>query len=185
MVRKRQAFGERITDNLMEKLAEKISAQEMIRANEAAQAAEAERVRARAAQYEKEMKEITAKAADFEKRLGDIENKTHDIGVQVYRNVQASVRTDLEKNNDVLMTRIAGDNDRIAAAVSDKAASAVAKALDSKTWSMEDCENMIKDLQTRVDALSKRTWIMVLACLFAAGAFALEIIQILGLNIFR
>ena len=63
-----KTWGERIVDNLMDKLADKISATEMIKANAAAEAAETQRLRTQVVQYQQELEEILssprARAAD-------------------------------------------------------------------------------------------------------------------------
>ena len=51
-------LGGWIVDNFMDKLAQKLSAQEMIKANAAAEAAETERLRIQVARYQTEMEEI-------------------------------------------------------------------------------------------------------------------------------
>ncbi len=126
----------------MDKLTEKISAQDIIRANSRAEALEAERTRQEAEQYKAQLEELKqnekehrsaiedtkasleeAKSSIGEaresiegtrtsleetkgslealtKRMDDNETKVHDVGVQVYRNVQAVVEKTQEKNTE-------------------------------------------------------------------------------------
>ncbi len=135
-------LGGKIVDNFMDKLAEKISAQDIIRANAQAEAAEAERTKQEAEQFKLQLEELRqnekqhraaiedAKASisktqasieetkssieetkasieetvktisDLNEKLSDNETKVHDVGVQVYRNVQAVVEKGQEKNMD-------------------------------------------------------------------------------------
>ncbi len=135
-------LGGKIVDNFMDKLAEKISAQDIIRANAQAEALEAERTKQEAEQYKQQLEELRqnekehrltiedtkasleeAKASIAEtmdsieetkdsiaetkdslsalsKRIDENETKVHDVGVQVYRNVQAVVEKGQEKNSD-------------------------------------------------------------------------------------
>ena len=114
-------------DNFMDKLAQKLSAQEMIKANAAAEAAETERLRIQVARYQTEMEEIRKGAADMTDQIRHLEEliqnnagktdmdscqkvveqiteiiaasdtNTHDVGVRIYRNVQACIQ-DEQKN---------------------------------------------------------------------------------------
>ncbi|WP_035777283.1 hypothetical protein [Butyrivibrio sp. AE3004] len=126
-------------DNIMGKLAEKISAQEIIKANTAAEAAHREQIENQNRQYEEEINVLRQNAQKMESRLDDIEdvlkelktgkteadanvqeldnairelkdnlsdrlNKsdeaTHEVGVRIYRNVQASVIDEQKKQLD-------------------------------------------------------------------------------------
>ena len=107
-------LGGKVMDGFMDKLAEKISASDIIRANAQAEAAETERLRQEAEQFrtqleqlkesEKEHKAIIEDTRDsLTKRMDDNETRIHDVGVQVYRNVQAVVEKTqavVEKNQD-------------------------------------------------------------------------------------
>ena len=103
--------GGSIMDGFMDKLAEKVSASDIIRANSQAEAAEMERLRQEADQFriqveqlkesEKEHMAIIEETRDsLNRRMDDSENKIHDVGVQVYRNVQAIVEKGQEKNEE-------------------------------------------------------------------------------------
>ena len=126
-------------ENMMGKLAGKISAQEMIKANTAAEAAHREQIESQNRQYEEEITVLRQNAKKLEDRLDSIEgvlndlktgkidadksskelgsavkelsesltdrfNKsdeaTHDVGVRIYRNVQASVADEQKKQLD-------------------------------------------------------------------------------------
>ena len=121
-------LGGKIVDNFMDKLAEKLSAQDIIKANAQAEALEAERTKQEAEQYKQQLEELRqneqehraaiedtkasleeAKASIQETkdtldslsgRLDENETKVHDVGVQVYRNVQAIVEKGQAKNED-------------------------------------------------------------------------------------
>lgn len=126
-------------ENMMGNLAGKISAQEMIKANTAAEAAHREQIESQNKQYEEEITVLRQNAKKLEDRLNNIEevlndlktgkidadksskelgsavkelseslsdrfNKsdeaTHDVGVRIYRNVQASVADEQKKQLD-------------------------------------------------------------------------------------
>ena len=126
-------------ENMMGNLAGKISAQEMIKANTAAEAAHREQIESQNRQYEEEITVLRQNAKKLEDRLDSIEgvlndlktgkidadksskelgsavkelsesltdrfNKsdeaTHDVGVRIYRNVQASVADEQKKQLD-------------------------------------------------------------------------------------
>ena len=121
-------LGGKMVENFMDKLAQKISAQDIIRANAQAEAAEAERTKQEAEHYKQQLEELRqneqahrsaiedtkasleeAKASILEtkesvsslsKRIDENESQVHDVGVQVYRNVQAIVEKGQEKTQD-------------------------------------------------------------------------------------
>ncbi len=121
-------IGGKMVENFMDKLAEKISAQDIIRANAQAEAAEAERTKQEAEQYKQQFEELRQNerahrsaiedtkasleeakefiqetresVASLSKRIDENENQVHDVGVQVYRNVQAIVEKGQEKTKD-------------------------------------------------------------------------------------
>ncbi len=101
-------------ENFMDKLAEKIGTRDIIKANAQAEAMEAERTRQEAEQYKIQLEQLKAgetehkKAIDemgktledLTKRMDDSDTKVHDVGVQVYRNVQAIVERGQNWNKD-------------------------------------------------------------------------------------
>jgi chaperonin cofactor prefoldin len=101
-------------EDFMTRQANKLSAQEMIKANEAAEAARRQQIEDQNKQYEKELEVLQQNAQKLEGRLDSIEtaiedlNKridasdeaTHDVGVRIYRNVQASVADEQKKQLD-------------------------------------------------------------------------------------
>ena len=114
-------LGGKIVENFMDKLAEKIGAQDIIRANAQAEAMEAERTKQEAEQFKLQLEELRdtenehkAAIQDDEgsiqetgqtvaassERLEQSENQVHDVGVQVYRNVQAVVEKGQDKNSE-------------------------------------------------------------------------------------
>ncbi|WP_034446076.1 hypothetical protein [Butyrivibrio sp. AE2032] len=121
-------LGGNVVENFMDKLAQKISASDIIKANAQAEAAEAERTKQEAQQYKQQLEELRlneqahrsaledtkasleeAKAtinetkdsiSSLSKRIDENETQVHDVGVQVYRNVQAIVEKGQEKNRD-------------------------------------------------------------------------------------
>ena len=116
-------LGGKIVENFMDKLAEKIGAQDIIRANAQAEAMEAERTRQEAEQFKLQLEELRANekehraaiedarnsiqetgktVAALTERLEQSETQVHDVGVQVYRNVQAVVEKSQDKNSEEL-----------------------------------------------------------------------------------
>lgn len=115
-------------ENFMNKLAEKFSSQDIIRANSQAEAAENARIKQEAEQYKaqlEEMKrtseeyraileEMRSDAGDYKAQLQEMKEETrqykekleenqtkiHDIGVQVYRNVQAVIEKSQDRNKE-------------------------------------------------------------------------------------
>lgn len=129
-------------ENFMNKLAEKLSAQDIIRANSQAEAKEAERIRQEAEQYKAQLEElkrateeykvvleelrsdsaaykeqieemrkdtreymqrleaISAETRESKEKIAENDVKIHDVGVQIYRNVQAVVDKHQEKTNE-------------------------------------------------------------------------------------
>lgn len=136
-VRERQnTLGGTKLDNFMNRLAEKITAQDIIKANSQAEAAEIERIRQEAEQYRAQMDELRQNAQeyrsyldemrkdvkeykaqleemkqntlDYKEKLEENDVKIHDVGVQIYRNVQAIV----EKNHDFVKEEFKNINNR-------------------------------------------------------------------------
>ena len=112
-------LGGKIVENFMDKLAGKIGAQDIIRANAQAEAMEAERTKQEAEQFKLQLEELrknekehraaiedarasiqeTGKTvAALTERLEQNETQVHDVGVQVYRNVQAVVEKSRDKS---------------------------------------------------------------------------------------
>ena len=114
----------------MNKLAEKFSASDIIKANSQAEAAEAQRIKQEAEQYKLQLEEIKQAseeyraiieemrkdagvyktqlqemkddAKQYQEKLDENASKIHDVGVQVYRNVQAVVEKNQDKNREEL-----------------------------------------------------------------------------------
>ncbi|MCR4758130.1 MAG: hypothetical protein K5792_10060 [Butyrivibrio sp.] len=87
-------------DNIMDKLAQKLSAQEMIKANSQAEVESA--ISDATEIFTKKMDEatdsFTKKVEDaLSKKMEESDSKTHDVGVQTYRNVQALINKQQEK----------------------------------------------------------------------------------------
>ena len=124
-------FGGSWMDTFMDKLAQKFTAQEMIKANSAAEAAELQRTREQVKKYNdclQEMKQVNddTKAAlvqiqetleagmdqfknaeiPLEGLSNEIMDFVHKENVKVYRNVQAVVVDELNKQNEVLSTKL-------------------------------------------------------------------------------
>ena len=126
-------------DSFVNKIVEKISAQDIIRANTQAETAEAERIKQEAEQYRLQLEEMRQNAREYKMQLDEIQrlsrdynaqlsnltidntkteevlketvntlsqhmdekdDKIHDVGVQIYRNVQAVVEKAQEKNSE-------------------------------------------------------------------------------------
>ena len=101
-------------ERFLERHANKISAQELIKANEAAEAARREQMEKQNRQYEEELSILRQNAQKMEERLERLEGieesigkridqsdeATHDVGVRIYRNVQASVIEEQNKQMD-------------------------------------------------------------------------------------
>ncbi len=104
-------------DNVMDRPVEKkIGAQDIIRANAQAEALEAARTKQEAENYKTQLEELRQgekehkKAIDdaneslvsLSRRIDENETRIHDVGVQVYRNVQAVVEKGLQQEGEQL-----------------------------------------------------------------------------------
>ena len=120
-------------ENFMDKLEKKFSAQDIIKANSQAEMAEAQRIKKEAEHYRKEIVELRKHAEDYSQQLEQLEelmeasrdyseefdrvlskidesdSKTHDVGVQIYRNVQAID----DKNREKIEEEIAEINKKM------------------------------------------------------------------------
>ena len=137
-------------ENLMEKVTQRLGAQEIIRANVAAEAAETERLKKQEENYKSEIAELKENASRTEdllmqirtyigknnnenndeivrlideldkslktmleetndklsKRLDETDEKNHDVGVRVYRNVQASLIDEQKKQTEEILQAV-------------------------------------------------------------------------------
>ena len=112
-------------DNFIDKLAQKFSAQDMIRANLAAEAKETKKLREKMENYEtllQEMRQINLKNMESAERVNlmlqegattdkaylqelftKADENLHTENVKVYRNVQAAIQTGLEEQTKTLL----------------------------------------------------------------------------------
>jgi len=137
-------------ENLMEKVTQRLGAQEIIRANVAAEAAETELLKKQEENYKSEIAELKENASRTEdllmqirtyigknnnenndeivrlvdeldknlktmleetndklsKRLDETDEKNHDVGVRVYRNVQASLVDEQKKQTEEILQAV-------------------------------------------------------------------------------
>ncbi len=161
-------------ENLMGKLAEKLSAQEMIKANTAAEAAYRKQIEEQNAQYEKEIELLRQNAQNMEKRLDDLktdivqrvdesDEATHDVGVRIYRNVQASVIDEQKKQMDAIREDL------------NKQMDSIKEEFNSMLEKMESMQNEAKDKNKGVMPL------VVVVLLATIANLALVILRIIGL----
>lgn len=281
-----RTWGERIVDNLMDKLADKISATEMIKANAAAEAAETERLRTQVVQYQHELEEIRKKAdelkslisdlagkvnnsskaadneetkknlellsknidesskklidslaGDFEdsnkaiieavresvessnkaliealdkgvednnktlvdalsvglddknkdfidqinKRLDEEHKYTHDIGVQVYRNVQASAQDENKKLTDDIIKRIVDENDHLAISVADETSGQLQRTLEGLSEKQKELDRKIEALHLATDKNHACTTVSVITLIAVLAGIAVNVLNILGI----
>jgi len=151
-------LGGKVMDTFMDKLAEKVSASDIIKANAQAEAAENERLKQEAEQFrtqlenlkesEKQHRAIIEQTRDsLNSRMDESEARIHDVGVQVYRNVQAIVEKGQEKN----------------------------------TESFKDINSKLETLQYAVESKNKAvTPLVVITLLVALGDLVFNILMFLG-----
>ncbi|MBP7347749.1 MAG: hypothetical protein KA965_03625 [Butyrivibrio sp.] len=202
-------------DNFMDKLAQKLSAQEMIKANAAAEAAETERLRIQVARYQTEMEEIRKGAADMTDQIRHLEEiiqnnagktdtdscqkimeqiseivsvsdtNTHDVGVRVYRNVQACVQDEQKKQTQELEktwkeTTDSAENKLVAMI---QTLSENAKKADLNT--AEQLKEMQRQLETLQIAIERKNAGLLPAAVFtlltSAAGLVLIIMRIMGI----
>ena len=162
-------------ENFMNKLAEKFSSQDIIRANSQAEAAENARIKQEAEQYKaqlEEMKrtseeyraileEMRSDAGDYKAQLQEMKEETrqykekleenqtkiHDVGVQVYRNVQAVIEKSQDRNKEEI----------------------------------KDIQNRLETLQVSVETKNSAVLPLLIITLLVAGAdLVINILRILG-----
>ena len=151
-------LGGKVMDTFMDKLAEKVSASDIIKANAQAEAAENERLKQEAEQFrtqlenlkesERQHRAIIEQTRDsLNSRMDESEARIHDVGVQVYRNVQAIVEKGQEKN----------------------------------TESFKDINSKLETLQYAVESKNKAvTPLVVITLLVALGDLVFNILMFLG-----
>ncbi len=171
-----KSWGGRIVDNFMDKLAEKIGTRDIIKANAQAEAMEAERTRQEAEQYKTQLEELRSnemehkKAIDetresisvLTKRMDDSETKVHDVGVQVYRNVQAVI----EKGQNKELEELSG----------------LKKKLERSEEAVKELSNKLETIQVSVETKNSAvTPLLVVTLLVAAADLVINILKILGI----
>lgn len=163
-------------ENFMDKLAEKIGTRDIIKANAQAEAMEAERTRQEAEQYKIQLEELKAgetehkKAIDdmgktlenLSKRMDDSETKVHDVGVQVYRNVQAIVEKGQDKEFEELES--------------------LKKKLEKSEEEFKELSNKLETILVGVDTGNSGVKpLLVITMLIAAADLVINILRILGI----
>ncbi len=266
-----RTWGERIVDNIMDKLADKISAAEMIKANAAAEAAETQRLRTQALQYQEEMEaihktadeltalmnKISSKLDDNTKDTDNAENKkllenisqninegnkklleslsggfedsnralldalgrgiednnknlydafnsgiedknkafieslykrldeehkyTHDIGVQVYRNVQASSQDENKKLTEDIIKRILEENDHLAVSVADETSGQLQRAFEGLSEKQKELSHKIEELQLAIDKNHACTTVSVITLIAVLIGIGINVLNIMGI----
>ena len=163
-------------ENFMDKLAEKIGTRDIIKANAQAEAMEAERTRQEAEQYKIQLEQLKAgetehkKAIDdmgktlenLSKRMDDSETKVHDVGVQVYRNVQAIVEKGQDKEFEELES--------------------LKKKLEKSEEEFKELSNKLETILVGVDTGNSGVKpLLVITMLIAAADLVINILRILGI----
>ncbi len=180
-----------VVENTMDNIAGKIiGSQDIIRANAQAEALEAERTKQEAEQYKAQMEELKAKEKEHKKALDDAnealsalskridenDTKIHDIGVQVYRNVQAIV----EKGQKEELEEIKALGDLIDGSHVD--VSALERRFDKIEEAQKELENKLETLQVSVETKNNAvTPLVVITLLIAAAGLAFNILVRLGI----
>ncbi|MCH4192989.1 MAG: hypothetical protein LKF52_11835 [Butyrivibrio sp.] len=202
-------------DNFMDKLAQKLSAQEMIKANAAAEAAETERLRIQTAQYQTEMEEIRKNAEEtadrircleemmqqkmaessdsgtkdtldqMEKRLteklDEADANTHDVGVRVYRNVQASLQDEEKKQTQAISDLVRESTDQLAGG-NDQLVETLRKSAASSAEQLKEIKEQIEALQIAVERKNSAVLpVAIMTFLAAAAGLVLIVLQICGI----
>ncbi len=163
-------------ENFMDKLAEKIGTRDIIKANAQAEAMEAERTKQEAEQYKLQLEELKAGEAEHKKaiddmgktlegltkRMDDTDTKVHDVGVQVYRNVQAIV----ENGQDKTFEEIEG----------------LKKKLEKSEEEFKELSNKLETILVGVDTGNSGVKpLLVITMLIAAADLVINILRILGI----
>lgn len=192
-------------ENILDNIAEKVSAQDIIRANQQAEAAEAERTRQEAEQYRAQLEELKENArenrqaidetrktlAELSERMDSNDTRIHDVGVQVYRNVQAVV----EKGQAQGLEEIKNLEEKVSAGfeeLSQKSADQISELGDTNEKAIRDIKDKnaeaFKDInknfeQVLVGIESKNSAVqplLIVTLLISAADLVINILRILG-----
>lgn len=193
-------------DNIMDKLAQKLSAQEMIKANTAAEKAESERMTMQIRQYQKEIEEMKKSSADIMAKIDAMDTSgqsVHDVGVRIYRNVQAeqqkqtqllqSALSDTSKqlvedmkayhddNNAKLGVDIMnGTAEHINTAISESD-NKIMERLDKLEKSLSELQEKSADMQANHSDSKAASTVSILTLIFALSSLALMVLSFLGM----
>ncbi len=167
-----------------------IGSQDIIRANAQAEAMEAARTKQEAEQYKVQLEELRQSEKEHRKALDDAnealanlsrridENdvKIHDVGVQIYRNVQAVVEKSRGESTEhlrALEEKIEGNNNDFPT---------LYKKLDRNNESIKDLEAKLETLQVEVETKNSAvTPLVIITMLIAAVDLAFNILVRLGI----
>jgi archaellum component FlaC len=183
--------GGKFVENFMDRLAGKvIGSQDIIRANAQAEAMEAERTRQEAEQYRAQLEELRAgeaerrKALDnvnealavLSKRIDENDTKIHDVGVQIYRNVQAVV----EKGQAEELRQLQEVLDKLEGNTTDF--SPLSRKLNRLDESIKELETKLETIHVAVETKNSAAIpLMVITMLLAAASLIFNILVHLGI----
>lgn len=173
-------------DNFIDKLAQKFSAQDMIRANLAAEAKETKKLREKMESYEsllQEMRQINLKNMESAERINQMlaegagtdkeylkemfekaNENLHTENVKVYRNVQAAVKDELGEQTRVLLEE-------------------QSKQIKEQQEHIENQHKLIE--QQGIRAKKSRCFLQIMSVLIFLGVAAQVVLQVMHMMNFK
>ncbi len=167
-----------------------IGSQDIIRANAQAEAMEAARTKQEAEQYKAQLEELrrsekehrkalddaNEQLASLSRRIDENEVKIHDVGVQVYRNVQAVVEKTREEEKQHLKTleeMIDGSNVDVISLI---------RKIEKNYDEIKNIESKLEAIQVGVETKNSAvTPLVIITMLLVAADLAFNILVRLGI----
>jgi len=109
------------------------------------------------------------------------EKYTHDIGVQVYRNVQASMKKELEESNSNMLDKIHDENDDMIESILDENYESMQRALEGIVDGQKDTDKQIEKLREDIKKYRGTTTLSILTFVLLLANLAILILRILGI----
>ncbi len=178
-------------ENFMDRLGDNgIGSQDIIRANAQAEAMEAARTKQEAEQYKAQLEELrrsdkehrkalddaNEQLASLSRRLDENEVKIHDVGVQVYRNVQAVVEKTREEEKQHLKTledMIDGSNVDVISLI---------RKIEKNYEEIKNIEAKLETIQVGIETKNNAvTPLVIITMLLVAANLAFNILVRLGI----
>ncbi len=174
-------------ENFMNKIVEKISAQDIIRANSQAETAEAQRIKQEAEQYKVQLEEMRQNARDYKAQLDEIQQLSRE-----YKDLLSNFTVDTGKTEDALrqttdtLTKKIEDNDAkihdIGVQTYRNVQAVVEKAQEKNAEEFKSINARLETIQVALESGNGATMpVMIITMLLVLADLILNVLKLFGL----